>query len=162
MVEAKEREKAIIRDQIAQKKHAITTYAADLDTARRNFAITGELYQRRKELNRRGVMSDMKPFETEQSYNLLEGQTRNLSGQIASARAEIAEYESRLKSLDAENLDDANRQLDGIIAARAQNRETIESWKTAWRGAEYAAPVRGVVMGLSVNTVGSIIAPDRY
>lgn len=159
--EARKRERAIITEQISQKRQSISTLQADMDTAQQNFRIASELYDRRRKMNAQGVLSDVKLMETEQSYNQLQGQIRNLQSQIATARSSILEYQHRLSSLDAGNLDDANQRLDGIIAARNQNAEVIDKLEQRVARLEIRAPVRGTIKGLAVNTIGSVVQPGQ-
>lgn len=161
MISAKEKEKEIISQQILQKKQSIGSLAADLETAQNNFRITGELFERRREMNSRGFLADMKLLETEQNHNLLKGQIRSINSQIAMAKSAIAEYESRLQSLSAGNLDEANNQLDAILATGTQNNETIGKLQNRVQRLAVRAPVRGTVKGLAVNTVGSVVMPGQ-
>lgn len=161
MVAAQEKERSVIREQITQKKQSIGALQADIETARRNFRIVSDLYGRRQEMNRRGVMPDARVMETEQQYNYLQGQIRSLQSQIAQAQSAIAEYESRLSSLDAGAADDASQRLDGIIAARAQNRELVGKLKDRVARLNIRAPVRGSIKGLGVNTIGNVVQPGQ-
>lgn len=161
MAAAREKERAIVTQQIQQKKQSIGALSADLQTARQNFNIISDIYKKRQDMYAQGVMSQVKLLETEQNYNLLQGQIRNINSQIAMAKSAIAEYENRLSSLDADNLDEANQQLDGILAGRAQNKELIEKLKSRVARLEVRAPVRGIVKGLNVNTIGSVVQPGQ-
>lgn len=161
MAAAREKERAIVTQQIQQKKQSIGALSADLQTARQNFNIISDIYKKRQDMHAQGVMSQVKLLETEQNYNLLQGQIRNINSQIAMAKSAIAEYENRLSSLDADNLDEANQQLDGILAGRAQNKELIEKLKSRVARLEVRAPVRGIVKGLNVNTIGSVVQPGQ-
>lgn len=161
MAAAREKERAIITQQIRQKKQSIGTLGAELQTAKKNFAITRDIYEKRQEMHRQGVMSQVKLLETEQAYNQLQGQIRSINSQIATAQSAIAEYENRLSSLDAGTLDEANRQLDGILANAAQNKEMIEKLRARVDRLEIRAPVRGIVKGLNVNTIGSVVQPGQ-
>lgn len=161
MAAAREKERAIVTQQIQQKKQSIGALSADLQTARQNFNIISDIYKKRQDMYAQGVMSQVKLLETEQNYNLLQGQIRNINSQIAMAKSAIAEYENRLSSLDADNLDEANQQLDGILAGRAQNKEMIEKLKSRVARLEVRAPVRGIVKGLNVNTIGSVVQPGQ-
>lgn len=161
MTAAREKERSIITQQIAQKKQSIGALSSDLQTARQNFKIISDIYNKRLEMNRQGVMSQVKLLETEQSYNLLQGQIRNINSQIGMAKSAIAEYENRLSSLDADTLDTANQQLDAVLASRAQNDELVEKLKARVARLEVRAPVRGIVKGLNVNTIGSVVQPGQ-
>lgn len=161
MTAAREKERSIITQQIVQKKQSIGALSSDLQTARQNFKIISDIYNKRLEMNRQGVMSQVKLLETEQSYNLLQGQIRNINSQIGMAKSAIAEYENRLSSLDADTLDTANQQLDAVLASRTQNDELVEKLKARVARLEVRAPVRGIVKGLNVNTIGSVVQPGQ-
>lgn len=161
MATAREKERAIIAQQIRQKEQSIGALSADLQTARQNFNIISDIYKKRQQMYSQGVMSQVKLLETEQNYNLLQGQIRSINSQIAMANSAIAEYENRLSSLDADTLDAANQQLDGILASRAQNKELIEKLRARVARLEVRAPVRGIVKGLNVNTIGSVVQPGQ-
>lgn len=161
MTTAREKERAIIAQQIRQKEQSIGALSADLQTARQNFNIISDIYKKRQQMYSQGVMSQVKLLETEQNYNLLQGQIRSINSQIAMANSAIAEYENRLSSLDADTLDAANQQLDGILASRAQNKELIEKLRARVARLEVRAPVRGIVKGLNVNTIGSVVQPGQ-
>lgn len=161
MTAAREKERAIITQQIAQKKQSIGVLSSDLQTARQNFKIISNIYSKRLEMNRQGVMSQVKLLETEQSYNLLQGQIRNINSQIGMAKSAIAEYENRLSSLDADTLDAAHQQLDAVLASRAQNNELVQKLESRVARLEVRAPVRGIVKGLNVNTIGSVVQPGQ-
>jgi membrane fusion protein, adhesin transport system len=157
MTSARDRERAVIEEQISQKKQSIGALTADLDAAKQNFRIVSELYQKRLEMNRQGVMSHVKLLETEQSFNLLRGQIKSTQSQIAMAKSAISEYQNRLSSLDADTLDAANQRLDGILAARGQNDELIEKLQARVARLDIRAPVKGLVKGITVNTIGSVV-----
>lgn len=161
MSDAKKKEMSVINEQIAQKKQTIGMLAADLDMARSNLAIAEDLYARRSELHRKGLVPEVKLMETEQNRNQLRGQIRNISAQIAVARSAIAEYQNRLASLSADNVDTSNQKLDAVIAAMQENEETIKKLKDRVARLDIKSPVRGVVKGLAVNTIGSVVQPGQ-
>lgn len=158
---ASEKERAVIGQQIVQKQQAIGALRAEMATAQQNFRIVSDLYDKRREMNRRGVMSDVRVMETEQQHNQLQGQIRSLQSQIAAAQGAIREYEGRLAALEAGTADDINQRLDGILAAQAQNRELLAKLKDRVARLDLRAPVRGTVKGLSVNTIGNVVQPGQ-
>jgi HlyD family secretion protein/adhesin transport system membrane fusion protein len=161
MADANKKQIDIVNAQIAQKKQSIAMLRADLDTARRNAVIAKDLFSRRQELNRQGLVPDVKLLESEQSYNQLTGQIRSLESQIAVAESAILEYRNRLSSLKADSTETANQKLGAVIALRAENRETIKKLTVRVARLDVRAPVRGIVKGLSVNTIGSVVQPGQ-
>ncbi len=161
MEDAKKQEADIITGQIAQKKQAIVALTSDLQTAQQNFAILQDLYTRRQKLFEKGYIPEMKLLETKQSYNQMRGQVESLRSQIAGAQSAIGEYESRLSALTAGNIDDANQKLDALNAAAAANEQTIEKLRDRVTRLDVRAPVKGIVKGLTVNTIGGVVQPGQ-
>jgi len=161
MQAAQEKERGVIRQQIDQKKQAIGALRAELTTAQQNFGIVSDLYAKRQEMHRQGVMPEARVMETQQQHNHLRGQIASLQSQIAAANATIREYQDRLAALDAGTTDDVNQRLDGILSAQAQNRELIAKLQERVARLDVRAPVRGTVKGLAVNTIGNVVQPGQ-
>lgn len=161
MKDARDKESAIIEDQIRQKRQSISVLGAELRAAQSNYDLADKLYQKRVALNREGVLSDVKLLETEQRRNELAGQMGSLRSQIAMAQSALKEYETRLSGLAAGQKDEANQKLDAIVAERLQNDELIEKLKGRIARLDIRAPTGGIVKGLAVNTVGSVVAPGQ-
>lgn len=161
MREARKKEAAIVRNQIAQKKQAVNAYYADLQTARGNLDIASDMYRRRQTLNQKGYTSDMQLLEDRRRMNDLEGEIKRLNTQIMVNKAEIAEFEGRLASLSASHIDNANEKLDIVLAEIAQNAEIIDKLNERIGRLEIRSPAQGLVKGLNVNTIGAVIQPGQ-
>lgn len=154
---AREKEEQVIKDQVAQKKQAINSLKADLETARQNLAITNDIYQRRATLNERGYASDMQLLEDRKRVNDIRGQIRMLENQILVAKTEIEEFEARLESLSASQRDEAHEKLDQVLSDMDQNIKGIRKLEERIGRMDIRAPVSGLVKGLAVNTIGAVV-----
>lgn len=161
MRSAREKEEQIIRDQIAQKKQAVNTLKSDLETAQQNQKIAGDIYQRRASLNKKGYASDMQLLEDKRRLNESKGLASQLESQILMAQNEIGEFEARLESLAANQRDDAHQRLDQVLAEKDQNSKVIDKLQERIGRLDIRAPVRGLVKGLAVNTIGAIVQPGQ-
>lgn len=161
MREARTKESEIIADQIAQKKQAINAFYSDISTARQNLTLANDMHARRLELNKKGYTSDMQILEDKRRINDLEGEIKRLNSQIMVARSEIAEFEGRLASLSASHKDNAHERLDVLLAEKAQNDEIIDKLGERISRLEIKAPAKGLIKGLSVNTIGAVIQPGQ-
>lgn len=156
-----EKEAQVIRDQIAQKEQTLASLKSSLETARQNFKITNEIYQRRSSLNKQGYASDMQLLEDQKRLNDIKGDIKQLESQILIAKTETGEFQSRLESLSARYRNDANEKLDAIQAEKGQNIRTIRKLEERIGRLEIRAPEYGLVKGLSVNTIGSVVQPAQ-
>ena len=161
MSEARETEKQIIRDQIAQKKQAIGSLETDLSTVQQNLRIAQDVFWRRQQLNEKGYVSDIQVLEDRRSVNSARGEIKALQNEILVAKEEIKEFEGRLESLTATHRDDANQKLDHVLAERAQNNELIKKVENRIERLDIRAPTHGLVKGLAVNTVGAVVQPGQ-
>lgn len=161
MSDARETEKQIIRDQIAQKKQAIGSLETDLSKVQQNLKIAQDVFWRRQQLNEKGYVSDIQVLEDRRSVNSAQGEIKALKNEILVAKEEIKEFEGRLESLTATHRDEANQKLDHVLAERAQNNELIKKVENRIERLDIRAPTHGLVKGLAVNTVGAVVQPGQ-
>lgn len=161
MRESREKERQIIKDQIAQKQQSIGTLNAQLLAAKKNLSIAQDLYNRLEKLNKMGYSPTVKLLESEQKVNEIRGQAQSIDNQIGVSMNEIKEYQARLESLSAQHLDEVNEKLDEILTDKAQNEEIIQKLEDRIARLDLRAPVRGIVKGLAVNTVGAVVQPGQ-
>ncbi len=157
MRKSRDKESHVIHDQIEEKKQAITTLASDLNTARSNYVIANDIYTRRSSLLESGYVSQMRVLEDKKNRNDLLGMIKRLENEIASAKTEISEYENRLESLSATHRDEAYEKLAQVVSEQEQNIEIVKKLEEQKQRLTIRAPVHGMVKGLSINTIGSVI-----
>jgi HlyD family secretion protein/adhesin transport system membrane fusion protein len=111
----------------------------------------------RERLLRKGLVSRFLYLSTKQEYNTAVGDRRKNRADAARARQAIAEAKGRLAQVDAELRNEAVAQMGLVSAELAQLRQTVTRLHDRVDRLVITAPVRGVVKGLTVNTVGGII-----
>ncbi len=161
MLEARRNEKKIVSAQITQKNETVALLQARKQTVAQELELVSDLHKRHKKLFQQGYLARSKLIETERQLNSLLGELTELENQIRQAKVTLYEFENRLSSLDANHRDDAYRQLDDIDAELRQNREVVAKLRHRSNRLTVEAPVRGVVKGLTVNTVGAVLAPGQ-
>lgn len=161
MVKSRREERRVIAEQIEQKKRSISTLESDLRTARENHKITKNLYERRAVLNKKGYVSDVQYLETKKLLNDIEGSIRQTQNRISVTRSEISEFENRLSSLDAQQRDQAYERLDQVMNEAVQNNEVLEKLSNRVGRLDIKSPTEGVVKGLALNTIGSVVQPGQ-
>lgn len=154
-------EKAVLTEQIRQKKQSIDVLSAEARAARQNLAIVADLLRKRQSLHDQGLLSGVKLLETQQRHNEIKGNIDSLNSQIALARAAVGEYETRGASLGASQMDEAHGRLEAVLGEQVQNDDLIAKLEKRVARLDITAPVTGIVKGLGVNTVGSVIQPGQ-
>lgn len=161
MVDARAKEREIIEDQVTQKKFAIGMLESRRATAGQNVKLMQDMHDRREKLHSRGYVSQIGYIQTQRDLNASKGEHNALSREIEMGKASLQEYDRRLESLGASHRDGAYQLLDQVEAQLLQNDEILSKAGERVGRLEVRAPVRGLVKGLSVNTVGGVVAPGQ-
>lgn len=159
--QAYESEKKVLEDQLAQKRKTITRLGSALETAQNELSAGQEQLAMREGLVESGSVSKSELIESERDVNRLLGEVRSVEGEIAEAQAAISEFENRLQTLDAQTRDEAINNLEEVETRIAQNSEMLSKLEGRVTRQDIKSPVRGLVQGLRVNTVGGVIGPGE-
>ncbi len=161
MLKARQSEADIIEKQITEKEQSLSSLQAELKTAQTNLKISNEMYARRKKLNSKGYASDMQLLTDRQKVNDILGTISRLERQTDVARTQIQEYEQRLASLSAGQIDDAQQKLDKAQSEATENQNIIDKLQQQRARLDVRAPINGLVKGFAINTVGAVIQPGQ-
>lgn len=161
MIRSHESEKEVIQNQISQRREAIAVLKSQRSTLAKNVELTQQTYTSYSELYRQQLLSKVRYIQVQKDLNDYQGQLSKVSNEVRQAEQEIAEYQSRLRSLEASHIDAAMQQLEKLKGEIAQNSEIINKLQDKVDRLQIAAPVRGLVKGLAVNTIGGVIRPGE-
>lgn len=161
MLQARAEERDIVKEQIEQKKQSIAVLSARQNMVTKNLSLANDMYKRREGLYKDGYISHINFLQTEQELNTLKGENNMIYNQIQQAKQEIREYEGRLLSLDSKHRDESFQQLNVIQSQLAQNHEVLNKMNNRVDRLDVQSPVRGLVKGLTVNTIGGVIQPGQ-
>lgn len=161
MRRAKEKETQVVKEQLQQKEQLLESYQSQLATAKESHAIVNNIYERRKTLSEKGYAPEMQLLEDRRRLNDISGDINRLENQILVAKKERDEFDTRLASMSARHIDDAHRELDKALIEKDQNDKIISKLKERIGRLVIRAPVHGLVKGLVVNTIGSVVQPGQ-
>ncbi len=155
--EARRAQRRVLKLQIKQRRAEYSILKSNYKTLSNRIKIVSEMLGMRDTLLRKGLVSKFLYLSTKQEYNSAIGDRRKNRADTARALQSIAEAEGRLAQIDAELRNDAVTQMGLVSAELAQLRQTVTRLHDRVRRLEITSPVRGVVKGLTVNTVGGVI-----
>jgi HlyD family secretion protein/adhesin transport system membrane fusion protein len=161
MIDARAKEREIIEDQVEQKKFAIGMLNSRRATAGQNVKLMQDMHDRRQTLHSRGYVSQIGYIQTQRDLNASRGELNALSREIEMSKASLQEYDKRLESMSATHRDAAYQLMDQVEAQLLQNEEIISKADERVQRLDVRAPLRGLVKGLSVNTIGGVVAPGQ-
>ena len=155
--QAYQSEKKIIEDQLAQKKQAIERLNTQKSAAQKELKSAQELLSMKSGLAHKGSVARKDVIDSERDVARMQGEVGTTDVQIEEAKQAISEYQNRLQTLDVKTRDSAIRELEEVETQIAQNKETLSKLQGRVDRMAVRAPVRGLVKGLRINTIGGVI-----
>lgn len=159
--DAYEGEKKVLADQLAQKENTLERLIAQKETAEKELASGQELLTMKESLEESGSVSKKDLIDSERDVTRLEGDVNAIDAQISEAKQAISEFENRLQTLEVKTRDEAIKELENIETQIAQNKETLGKLKGRVARMSVQSPVRGLVKGLQVNTIGGVVGAGQ-
>lgn len=156
---AKSEEAGVIRAQIAQRREALQALQSRAGAVNQNIKIANESLSIKQKLYEKGYYSRLNFLDKQEQVNNMRGEQAALAQDIQRTRSEIAEYETRLSSLDATSRERNFETLTRLNNEIAKNEEAISKFDDRLQRLQVRAPVDGIVKGIEVNTVGGIVSP---
>lgn len=154
-------EQAIGRETIAGLEEQIRGLRAQEEAKAEQLASYKEELRLLRPLHEEGYVPRNRLFELERAVSLLAGQRSDDLANIGRARSQIAE--ARLKMLQSRDLyqKEVETQLAEIQSKAADLRERMVATGDELDRVMLRAPQAGVVVDLSVHTIGGVVAPGQ-
>ncbi|MCB2096990.1 MAG: HlyD family type I secretion periplasmic adaptor subunit [Parvularculaceae bacterium] len=163
LLEAREETKAtqiaLLEERIVQQTKRIEGYSTQLRSLREQSRLVGEELDGVKKLNAEGFAPTTRVRELERTKEAIAGQRGQLTASSAESESEISGARLEIARLRQQSREDAikeSQDLEVQIAALIERRTAALD---ALKRTEIRAPEDGIVLGLSVHTVGGVIAP---
>lgn len=150
-----------IRKQIEQRKAELELLVEREQTLIRSADIFAEELELREKLYKEGLTSKISYLDAKRQLNTARGELSDLLSERERATEAIKESQSRLDEIETDVREQALAELSESANELIQVEEALVEAKDRVRRLEIAAPVRGIVKGLVVHTVGGVIPPGE-
>jgi adhesin transport system membrane fusion protein len=158
MRRAREDERSVITAQITQRRDSLRS----LDTKKRmltqNLTLLEEEHRINKLMFESGDLSKLRFLEKTKELNAQRAEINMVTLDMARTRTEIGEYEARLSTLSATQVENAQQELSRLKLDIAKADEEIMKRADRVQRLAILSPVRGIVKGVEFNTIGGVIA----
>lgn len=154
-------QRAVLRQQAAQLAQQINGFGRRIAANDSQSSLFNDELNGMRELESRGYASKNRVRALERSAADLTGQTGSLSASVAASRAQIGE--TRMQALALES-DAAKRSSEDMRTVEATINDLIPRYQAAREAlsrSQVRATASGQVVGLSVFTVGGVVAPGQ-
>lgn len=155
--EAHEKQRTVSLLQIAQRKAELSALQAQQRTYQRRAEIIGEIMSMREKLLKKGLVSRILYLNTKQELSDVLGEQRNTVEKVIRAKQAIAEARGELARIDADLRNQSVSEMGKLTTEIAAVRQAVKRLQDRATRLQVRAPVRGVLKGLAVNTIGSVV-----
>jgi HlyD family secretion protein len=157
--ETRDRETEQLRERQTQIRDEIRGSVAQRESLDRQLGFIEEELVDQRSLLDRGLTQASRVLSLEREKARLEGQIGTLTAQVAQLEGRITEIEIQLVGRDATRREEAITQLRDLRTNEAELRERRLSTNDVISRLDIRAPREGVVLGLTVFTVGAVVRP---
>lgn len=148
-----------IRKQIEQRRADLEMQNEREQTLTRTAQIFADELEVREKLYKEGLTSKIQYLDAKRSLNTARGELTDLVSERERARQAIKESQSRLDEIDTEFRQQALAELSESANELIQVEEALVAARDRVKRLNIVAPVRGIVKGLMIHTVGGVIPP---
>ena len=150
-----------IRKQIEQRRADLDLLDEREQTLTRTAEIFAEELEVREKLYKEGLASKISYLDAKRSLNTARGELADLVSERERATEAIKESQSRLDEIETEFREQALAELSESANELIQVEEALVQARDRVRRLKITAPVRGIVKGLNIHTVGGVVPPGE-
>ena len=161
MMKAKESERKVIEEQIAQKKESLEGLEEKNKTLNENIKLVSKERDLKKKLMEKGNLSRFNFLDIQKQLNQIRGELNGVDSDMSQAKNTITEYQNRLNSLSAKAIDEAYQELNQVNTDLAQVDEMIDKLSGQIERLDIKSPSYGYVKGVKVKTIGGIVEAGK-
>jgi len=157
--ESRDQERAVLNNQIDQRLSELEVLIQQEKALVEQVAISEELTEMREKLMKQGHVSRVVFLRTKQELAGVQGELNRVRGEIVKGRQALAESRNKLLELDARRNNEAATRMGDVSSELEQHRIAVARLDDRLKRTDITAPTRGVVTGLKVHSLGTVIAP---
>ncbi|MHC8509459.1 MAG: HlyD family type I secretion periplasmic adaptor subunit [Rhodospirillales bacterium] len=156
---ALENSRTVMQRQAAQRENELEALEEERENLLTNLGFLEEQVGVQESLMEEGLTSKIIYLDVQRQANEAEGALVRLAGERTQTLGELREARSRMAALDSDARAESLNEMGQVTAEMAQVRKALDSLEERAGRLEIRAPVRGVVKGMLIKTVGGVIAP---
>jgi len=154
-------DESVIKEQIVQKNEQIGLLKEERKTEKKNLEIAEASFKTQEELYNERLVPEHIYLNALQEKNARNGRLAAIEFEIRQAEQAVQEYEWRLKAIGSKSRDEALQQIGMLDSEIAENNSVVERLVKQADRLILRSPVKGIVKGLEVHTIGGVIAPGQ-
>lgn len=156
---ARREQRAVAEARIAQREAELGSLELRERNLRRQVEILEEQARMSEGLLEEGLVSRMAFLDSQRAVEQTRGELISTQGRVAEVSQALLEAQRALAEINARLVDAAKQERARALAELEEVRNQIAKARDRVRRLALRAPVRGLVKGLSVHSVGDVVRP---
>ncbi|MGD1935182.1 MAG: HlyD family type I secretion periplasmic adaptor subunit [Candidatus Phaeomarinobacter sp.] len=152
-------QRGVAGSRIAQRKAELTSLERRVANLETQVDILEEQMEMRRGLLEKGLVSRIAFLESQRAVEQTRGELITTQGRVTEVEQALLEAELSLKEINARLLDEAKRDRARALGELEEVRNQIAKARDRVKRLAVRAPARGIVKGLTVNSVGDVVRP---
>jgi adhesin transport system membrane fusion protein len=161
MEESRDSQRQVLQNQIAQKEKELKGLTSTREALEKNVELMDKENNIHQRLAEKGYGSELMALTSQREYNQMKGQYDEAVNQENRAQDAINEAKGRLESLNADLKQQAMKTLGEVEAQLTELTQSLEKFQGTASRTVIVSPVRGIVKGLAVHTIGAVIEQGK-
>lgn len=150
-----------LRERQSQIREQVLGAQAQTRALERQLALVAQELEGQQKLYDSGLAQLNRLLNLQREQARLEGEVGGLTASMAESRGRVAEIEIQILNLDSTRQEQAITQLRDIQYQENQLREQLASAEERLDRLDVRAPIDGVVLGMTVFSVRSVVSPGE-
>lgn len=151
----------VLNKKIAQAREQIIGYEGQLSSYKRQLESTREENKGLRDLFKRGYVTRQRMLELERAEFVLEGQVADMSASVVRSQQLIEELKVQILQTQSDRMAQVANDLRDVQVKLLEVGPRLAAARETLKRTEIRSPYSGVVVGLTVFSVGGVIGPGE-
>lgn len=154
-------ERRVLEEQVAQQQNALANAQAEVEVAKRQFALTEREYAVTSRLVERQLEAELSLLSAERELNDARARVEKAQFAIQATRSSLKETQARLSQHDATFRRDVGLEIADTQGQLAEVREQLHGLADRLRRTDLTAPMAAIVNTINIRTTGGVVQPGE-
>lgn len=154
-------EEALTQNRVIQAQNEIKGLESLIESKKNRVASNAEEVREWEDLLKQKLVDKQRIRELQRENNLLEGEIASSTSEIEKLKEQIREFQTQQQLREKEFMNETLERFVETKTALSDLESKIKASEDVLSRTSITAPIGGVVVGMSMHTIGGVVAPGK-
>ena len=154
-------EEALTQNRVIQAQNQIKGLESLIESKKNRVASNAEEVREWEDLLKQKLVDKQRIRELQRENNLLEGEIASSTSEIEKLKEQIREFQTQQQLREKEFMNETLERFVETKTALSDLESKIKASEDVLSRTSITAPIGGVVVGMSMHTIGGVVAPGK-